>query len=434
MIKRIFLTFLVVVTLLTDLMTSIGKAVTVYPVYRVLDVETERLPYPAPTTEAPSAEPLEQTPIFPSSTVPPASTSTSGISTPSETHSTPGVSTPSGISSDPLEISPPGIIVPPELAPTPEPSETATTPPAIEATTPPAIQGPLVLALPEQDINDSCAIAFQQDVEAMIKKAEKKSGIKGIYGVFVMDLVNEFYYGVNENLTVLDPQDQVPEGYFNSASVIKLFQGYIFCDMMRRGELDTEKTYFDKVTGRKFKLIPMIKSMISYSDNNYSNACLRLVDNRRSNEVLARLGIVNSRVYGEMSGAIGYSRQNNIAKYGTDKRCARITPADTGLILYNIYKNKDTDEYMKALNDALLRNVYNTRIPVGVNRVSSKYAIAHKTGTNSTIGVYNDAGIVYTPNPYILVVFTQGTTSTIGHTFIRSLAEQLTRYFEKERP
>ena len=48
-------------------------------------------------------------------------------------------------------------------------------------------------------------------------------------------------------------------------------------------------------------------------------------------EVLARLGITDSSViYGEMSGAIGYSLRNNLENYGTTKRCARITPRMQG--------------------------------------------------------------------------------------------------------
>lgn len=289
----------------------------------------------------------------------------------------------------------------------------------------------LELKLPVFDTQSNEAKKFITDMKSVLGKAVRLSGINSTYGVFIMDLSSRLYYGENEHLTRIDDTDNMKEGYFNSASVVKLFQGYILCDMMRRSELDTNKTYRDDITGRSFKLLPMIEAMISYSDNDYSNACLRLIGNHKSNDVLARLGITNSRIYGEMSGAVGYSRQNNIKKYGTAKRCARLTPYDTALILYNIYIEKDTDIYMKTLNKALLGNIYNTRIPVGVKRVSKKYAVAHKTGTNDDIGVYNDAGIVYTKRPFILVAFTQGTTSKAAHVFIRSLAEQLTRYFEK---
>ncbi len=326
------------------------------------------------------------------------------------------------------EASGPPLVPSPDETPFPQPPEIPD-PESSEAEGP-SLLGPLTDHLPSFDETSPKAVQFMQDMEDIINNAVKKSGIKTTYGIFIMDLGEKLYYGINENLTRTDPADNMTEGYFNSASVIKLFQGYLLCDMIRRGELDDEKVYFDRVTGRKFKLLPMIKHMISYSDNNYSNACLRLVGNKKSNEVLSRLGINNSRIYGEMSGAIGYSRQNNIEKYGTDKRCARITPLDAGLILYNVYLNKYTDPYMKVLNEGLLGNVYNTRIPVGVKRVSSKYYIAHKTGTNSALGVYNDAGIVYTKRPFILAAFAQGTTSNMGHSFIRSLAEQLTRYFE----
>lgn len=285
---------------------------------------------------------------------------------------------------------------------------------------------------PTADLKTWEYTVFKNEVMAIINKAERSSGIKTVYGVFVMDLTNNYICGVNENLTRVDPDDNMEEGYFNSASVIKLFQGYILCDMMRRGELSMEETYYDPVTGRRFKLLKMIRDMISYSDNNYSNASLRLIGNQKSNEVLDRLGIHNSRIYGEMSGAIGYSRKNNLEKYGTVKRCARITPRDTGLILYNVYINQETDIYMETIHKGLLGNIYNTRIPVGVARVNPKYAIAHKTGTNSQLGIYNDAGIIYCKRPFILVVFTQSTTSKAGQNFIRSLAEQLTRYFDSK--
>ncbi len=291
--------------------------------------------------------------------------------------------------------------------------------------------GPLVDSLPTYEVDSLESRKFKDDMANIISKAEKVSGISSTYGLFIMDLQTNYSYGVNENLTRIDETENVPEGYFNSASVIKLYQGYIFCDMMRNGELDEEKKWYDIVTGRKFKLLPMIKSMISYSDNDYSNACLRIVDNKASNAVLNRLGIQNSRLYGEMAGAIGYSEKNNLNRYGTKKRCARITPSDTALILYNIFINKDSDLYMKKLHEALLGNVYNSRIPVGVKRVSSKYQVAHKTGTNTGRGIYNDAGIVYAKTPYILVVFTQNTSEKIGNSFIRSIAEQVTYYYER---
>lgn len=323
--------------------------------------------------------------------------------------------------------------------PSATPAPSAVTTPLPPAPTPNSVElnpsatlGPLVGSLPTSDVDSPEVQNFRYDMNNIISKAEKVSGISSIYGLFIMDLQANYFYGVNENLTGIDETDNVPEGYFNSASVIKLYQGYIFCDMMRNRELDAEKKYHDKVTGRKFKLMPMIKSMISYSDNNYSNACLRIVNNTLSNAVLNRLGIKNSRLYGEMAGAIGYSKKNNMNKYGTAKRCARLTPMDTAFFLYNIFINKDSDFYMKELNDALLKNVYNSRIPVGVNRISSKFRVAHKTGTNSGRGIYNDAGIVYAKTPFILVVFTQNTTEKAGNSFIRSIAEQVTFYYENK--
>jgi beta-lactamase class A len=313
----------------------------------------------------------------------------------------------------------------PAASPSPDAQESAQPP---QETPGPETSHAVSDRLPPLDKTKTAYIEFHRDILVIISEAQRKAHLHGDYGVFVMDLATGLYCGRNENLTRID--DGQKEGFFNSASVIKMFQGYILCDMLQQGELDEGLYYEDKVTGRRFKLLPMMTYMISHSDNNYSNAVMRLVGNTKSNEVLNRLGIVNSRIYGEMSGAIGYSRKNNLERYGTEKRCARITPRDAGLILYNVYINKENNLYLKTMHEGLLGNIYNTRIPVGIRRVSKRYAVAHKTGTNSGLGVYNDAGIIYCKNPFILAAFTQSATSTTGEAFIRNLAEDLTRYFD----
>ena len=98
-----------------------------------------------------------------------------------------------------------------------------------------------------------------------------------------------------------------------------------------------------------------------------------------------------------------------------------------GYILEQVYTKKDTDEHMTHFNKALLDNIWNSRIPTGIN---FKYPVAHKTGTASSHGVYNDAGIVYCKNPYVLVVFTRGETKTAGEGFIREVAKEVTNYMD----
>lgn len=378
--------------------------------------DTSISPSPSTTPEAtPGNTALPEISPTPATSVSPS---------PDTTFTPPPVSTPSpSPSPSPGSTATPNSPPLPPLSPSPSPSSTPTVKPADPS-------DPIVTQLPPMNPENALYIQFKNKMLSMVKTIEKSSGIGSAYGVFIMDLKTGFYCGVRENLTNIC-EDGSEEGYFNSASVIKLFQGYIVCDMVRRGELSKDTVYYDKVTNRKFKLLDMISTMISYSDNNYSNATLRLVGMEKSNEVLKRLGISNSRFWGEMSGAIGYSRSNNLARYGTTKRCARLTPQDAGLILYNIYQNREKDPFMKIMNSSLLGNVYNTRIPVGINRVNASYKSAHKTGTNTEMGIYNDAGIIYSKHPFILVAFTQSTTSTKAHTFIRKLSEDLTRYFDK---
>ena len=170
--------------------------------------------------------------------------------------------------------------------------------------------------------------------------------------------------------------------------------------------------------------------MISYSDNNYSNAALRLIGNQKSNEVLDRLGIHKSRIYGEMSGAIELAGKQPEKVWYCQALCG----------LHPRYR-ADTLQYLCQPGEGHLygdleqgsqRQYLQQRIPAGVSRVNPDYEVAHKTGTNSHLGIYNDAGIIYCKRPFILVAFTQSTSSKAGQSFIRSLAEQLTRYFDSK--
>jgi beta-lactamase class A len=56
-----------------------------------------------------------------------------------------------------------------------------------------------------------------------------------------------------------------------------------------------------------------------------------------------------------------------------------------------------------AMIEILKRQTFNDAIPAGV---PAGVAVAHKTGTITRI--HHDAGIVYGPHPYVLVVLVRG--------------------------
>ena len=342
------------------------------------------------------------------------------------------------------------VVVKPEQAPRQAPTSAPT-----PTTTPKPTTAPTPIITPEsnlepieekdtakkEDINDTKPIIigeeiaevnteetkFSNDIQKIIDTAVKNNKIKNKVGIYIKEFSNNLEFGVNDTLTVVDSSDGNTDGYFRAASVVKLQMAYIVYQLIEDGTLATDKLYHDNVTKKDFYVLQAIHTMISKSDNNLFNTFLRLVGKEKSNEILDKNGLVNSNIYGEINPAIGYSSSNNLKRHGTTKVGGKITPKDMGYILEQVYTKKDTDEHMTHFNKALLDNIWNSRIPTGIN---FKYPVAHKTGTASSHGVYNDAGIVYCKNPYVLVVFTRGETKTAGEGFIREFAKEVTNYMD----
>ncbi len=268
---------------------------------------------------------------------------------------------------------------------------------------------------------------FEGEVKEIVETALKKYPLRKTWGLYVEELNTGYTYGMNQELTVYDESDGNTDGYFRAASVVKLQVAYVAYRLIEKEVMDVEETYYDPVTKRSFYILPAIHTMVSRSDNNLLNTMLRLIGREKINETLKEYGILNSPVYGEINPATGWSKENNLKRHGTEKVGGKITPGDMGMILRTIYIEKEKNQYMDLFNKALIANIYATRIPRGIG---NKYPVAHKTGTAAQFGVYNDAGIIYCENPFILVVLTKGETSTIAEGFIRELAKKLTDYME----
>lgn len=267
---------------------------------------------------------------------------------------------------------------------------------------------------------------FICEVKDIIEQTYKKYPLKN-YGLYIKEFSTGFEFGVNENLTYYDQSDGNTDGYFRAASVVKLQMAYVSYRLIEKGELEEDKTWVDDVTGKEQNILTCLHTMVSRSDNNLFNTMLRLVGREKVNETLIEYGVLNSPIYGEINPSIGYSRENNLNRHGTEKVGGKITPKDMGIILDAVFCEKENNPYMKYFNKALLANIYSSRIPKGIN---NKYPVAHKTGTSEDFGVYNDAGIVYCKNPYILVVLTKGESPSSAHGFIRELAKLLTQYMD----
>lgn len=171
---------------------------------------------------------------------------------------------------------------------------------------------------------------------------DKTVGQKGIYAFEVIDLSDEFKFGVNYDMVM------------QAASLIKLpLMLYV------QGKVDDSK----------------LEAMGKRSDNSVFK------------ELLTKFGKTTIQDYIENLGM----KETSIEENST-------TPSEVGDIFLKLYKDKN-EKILGYLTDTIFEKWIKAGVPEGT-RVSHKYG--------KEIGVVNDAGIIYSKNPFILVIMTQG--------------------------
>lgn len=91
------------------------------------------------------------------------------------------------------------------------------------------------------------------------------------------------------------------------------------------------------------------------------------------------------------------------------------TPSEIGDIFLKLYKNKD-EKILGYLTDTIFENWIKKGVGEGVR-------VAHKYGRE--VGVVNDAGIIYSKNPFILVIMTQGVDELEADRLIPELTKMI---------
>ena len=314
----------------------------------------------------------------------------------------------------------------PESAPAPE-AEPLPVPESREEAVPSPVPGQQEPEQPDE-AQQQAASDFNKNVEEIIIKrinSYYKNRGRGTIGIYIKELNTGFEYAFNGEKTNPDNPD---EGYFNSASTCKLLSAAVMYYMNSRGELELDKVYTDETTKSKYNLKYLLSRMISHSINDYFNITLRHLGSEQINKILKDLGVKNSIVYSEIMPAQGTSVKNNIKRYGISKS-PRTTPKDLGHVLDLLYHGRtfgaDND---KLFLEALLNNIYSNRLPAGIGY---KSPVAHKTGTSSGEGVYNDAGIVFLKNnPYIMIVMSKDSGSSVQSLF-RTIAGEIYEFMKK---
>ncbi|MBN1168584.1 serine hydrolase [Candidatus Woesebacteria bacterium] len=227
-------------------------------------------------------------------------------------------------------------------------------------------------------------ISKKEITEEIIEGFKSKTyGLTGVYGLYVFNLDSSISYGVEQ------------ETVFQAASLIKLpvMVGMYLEEEL--GKLNLDDTYIlreeDKVGGSgslslksegyEVTYRELIQLMGKQSDNTAYNIALYTLGKDRTEQIISSIGMENTSV------------EEN-----------KTTPEDIGLFFKKLWegailKKDDQDELLSFLTNT----IYEDHLAAGI---PSDIRVAHKYGRE--VSVVNDAGIVYTDNPYVVVLMGQG--------------------------
>jgi beta-lactamase class A len=223
---------------------------------------------------------------------------------------------------------------------------------------------------------------------------EKTNQVSGVWGLYVIDLKTSNFYGYNE------------DNSFQAASLIKLPVMVAMYQEAENGNLDLESIYelkeadkvegagilYDKPEGTKITYRRLIELMAQNSDNTAFKISVGLLGEEKVEEKIMEFGMDKT-------------------SYAENKT----SPKDMGRLLYKIesgqlISEKNKNELFDFLTNTSFENLIPQGVPAGVR-------VAHKYG--SEVGVKNDAGIVFSEDPFILVIVSEGIVEDeVGDLFI----------------
>jgi beta-lactamase class A len=185
---------------------------------------------------------------------------------------------------------------------------------------------------------------------------------------------------INENISFL------------AASTVKVPINMLLYDMVYKGEInENEKLTYtegDYEDGAGILQGQDLSQPLSISD--LSRYSIVYSDNIAINMILDRIGIENRFAYLE-----------SILRHNVDHNENYTTADDSLKILERLYENPDNNPYYENLINLMKNTVYHDRI----DKLIPQQIVAHKIGDYNEY--VNDIGIVYTKNPYIIVILTK---------------------------
>ncbi len=263
------------------------------------------------------------------------------------------------------------------------------------------------LALPSFDFFEGETIIIEgnkQNEEKSKKIIEEfktvSKNLSGVYGLYVIRLNGKGAYGIFE------------KEKFEAASLMKL---PVFATLYReveKGNIDLDTKYTlknsdkligsgslsSKAPGTVLTYRDLARLMGKQSDNTANGIIRRILGDAKINQTISELGMTNT----------------TLTEYST-------SPYDIGIFFEKLYKNQIVKEkYKNEILDYLTDTIYENWLVAGV---SEEVRVAHKYGRE--LHVVNDAGVVFTKEPFVLVIMTKGVVEKEADSIFPELAKTI---------
>lgn len=282
-----------------------------------------------------------------------------------------------------------------------EPDLTVSPSPASESPVAPATASPAQMPAEHPGEADEDVPETLEDLEKYLE--EYIAGQEGRYGLYYINLATGEEFGINDR-----------EKYI-AASTTKLPMNLLLYRKIAAGEIsfDDKLVYLeedfepgtgiiqDSPYGTEYTVRETARLSIVYSDNCAINMIIRL------------LGIENIRQYMLDIGGTIY--------YGSDHRSCPYDLAVYARELYRFYR--ENPEIAGILMDDLMNTMWNDRIN---KLLPEDVKVAHKIGNFE--GVYNDVGIVFAKEPYVLAVMSEDVDQSVASDVIAQMSKKIYDY------
>ena len=226
------------------------------------------------------------------------------------------------------------------------------------------------------------------DFKAKAEKVKSDFGdisekLSGVYGLYVVDLTSSYSFGLSEKES------------FEAASLIKLPVIATAYREAEKGNLDLETVYIlkdsDKIAGSGSLYYKDAGTKLTYKE------LLRLMANQSDNTA-----------YGIMKRILGDSKINavieDLGMYQTSIKENSTSPSDIGIFFEKLW---DGDIVSEADKEEILANLTNTTYEEWIAAgIPDNVRVAHKYGRE--LHVVNDAGIVFSSKPFVMVILSKG--------------------------